>query len=109
MTADMILKDGLFTTLDRSNPSATAVAITNGVFSSVGREQDVMQHAGPSTRITELGGHRALPIDRASHYSLECDGVFPRSVNQRSALLHHDSIGHDPHAIDRSIVKLPEL
>ena len=41
MTADMILKDGLFTTLDRSNPSATAVAITNGVFSSVGREQDV--------------------------------------------------------------------
>jgi predicted amidohydrolase YtcJ len=59
MTADMILKDGLFTTLDRSNPSATAVVITNSVFSSVGREQDVMQHAGPSTRVIELGGHRA--------------------------------------------------
>jgi hypothetical protein len=32
-----------------------------------------------------------------------------RPVNQRSAQLHHDSIPHDPHAIDRGIVKLPEL
>ncbi len=69
MTADLILKDGRFTTLDRSNPSATAVAITNGVFSAVGREQDVMQQAGPSTRIVDLGGHRALPglIDNHLH------------------------------------------
>jgi predicted amidohydrolase YtcJ len=67
MTADMILKDGLFTTLDRSNLSATAAVITNSFFPSVGREQDVMQHAGPSTRIIELGRHRALPSDRASN------------------------------------------
>ena len=69
MTADLILRDGLFTTLDRSNPSATAVAITNGVFSSVGREQEVMQQTGSSTRIVGLEGRRVLPglIDNHLH------------------------------------------
>ncbi len=103
MTADLILKDGLFTTLDRSNSSATAVAIANGAFSAVGREQDVMQHAGPSTRIIERGGHRALPSDRARQYNLECDGVFPRSVNQRLAQPHHGGSRHDRRPIDRGI------
>jgi hypothetical protein len=63
----------------------------------------LMQHAGPSTRINELGGHRALPSDRASHYSLECDGVFARSVNQRSAHPHHGGSRHDRRPIDRGI------
>jgi predicted amidohydrolase YtcJ len=30
MRADLILKNGRFTTLDRSSPSASAVAITDG-------------------------------------------------------------------------------
>ena len=32
MTADLILHNGHFTTLDRSNPVATAVAISDGKF-----------------------------------------------------------------------------
>ena len=35
---DLILHRGLFTTLDRANPTATAVAITDGKFSAVGRD-----------------------------------------------------------------------
>src|SRR6266403_1695203 len=36
MTADLILHSGRFTTLDRSNPTATTVAITDGRFTAVG-------------------------------------------------------------------------
>jgi predicted amidohydrolase YtcJ len=69
MSADLILKDGLFTTLDRSNPTATAVAIEDGVFTSVGRDHDVMQLAGPDTQVIDLKGRRVLPglIDNHLH------------------------------------------
>jgi predicted amidohydrolase YtcJ len=69
MSADLILKNGLFTTLDRSNPTATAVAITDGVFTAVGRDHDVMQHAGPGTQIIDVKGRRVLPglIDNHLH------------------------------------------
>jgi predicted amidohydrolase YtcJ len=69
MSADLILKDGLFTTLDRSNPSATAVAIEGGVFTAVGRDHDVMQQAGPNTQVIDLKGRRVLPglIDNHLH------------------------------------------
>jgi predicted amidohydrolase YtcJ len=55
---DIILHRGLFTTLDRSNPTASAVAIKDGVFTAVGHDNDVMKLAGPSTRIIDLKGRR---------------------------------------------------
>src|SRR5438093_11667241 len=69
MSADLILRNGRVTTLDRSNPVASAVAISNGVFTAVGREEDVMRLAGSATRIIELRGRRALPglIDNHLH------------------------------------------
>ena len=36
---DLILHRGLFTTLDRSNPTASAVAIGDGKFTAVGRDE----------------------------------------------------------------------
>jgi predicted amidohydrolase YtcJ len=69
MTADVILRDGRFTTLDRSNPAVTAVAIANGLFTVVGRDEDVMPLAGASTRIINLKNRRVLPglIDNHLH------------------------------------------
>jgi predicted amidohydrolase YtcJ len=69
MSADLILKNGLFTTLDRANPTASAVAVANGVFMAVGRESDVLPLAGPSTRTIDLRGRRVLPglIDNHLH------------------------------------------
>jgi len=69
MTADLILHSGRFTTLDRSNPTATAVAITDGRFTAVGRDGEVMPLAGTSTGILDLKGRRALPglIDNHLH------------------------------------------
>ena len=58
MSADLILRNGRFTTLDRSSPTATAVAVTDGLFAAVGRETEVMGLAGPKTRIVDLGSSR---------------------------------------------------
>ncbi|MDR3375056.1 MAG: amidohydrolase [Ancalomicrobiaceae bacterium] len=93
---DLILMHGLFTTLDTTNPIATAVAITAGTFSAVGREEDVMPQAGPNTKIVDLGGRRVLPglIDNHIHmirggltFNLELrwDGI--RSLAEAMTLL----------------------
>jgi predicted amidohydrolase YtcJ len=68
-TADLILHHGLFTTLARSQPTATAVAILDGRFLAVGSDKEVMSLAGPNTRIVDLKGRRVLPglIDNHLH------------------------------------------
>src|SRR6201988_1397861 len=58
---DLILHHGRVTTLDRSNPGATAVAIRDGKFVRVGNDADVLALAGPSTRVIDLHGRRVLP------------------------------------------------
>lgn len=68
-TPDLILHRGLFTTLDRSNPHAEAVAIKDGRFTHVGRANEIMALAGPRTRVIDLQGKRVLPglIDNHCH------------------------------------------
>src|SRR5216684_724927 len=67
--ADLIVHNAKVTTLDRSNPSATAVAIGDGKFVRVGAEADVMPLAGAATRVIDLKGRRVLPglIDNHLH------------------------------------------
>jgi hypothetical protein len=66
---DLILYNGRVTTLDRSNPTATAVAITDGKFAAVGSDVEVLLLAGSSTRAIDLKGRRVLPglIDNHIH------------------------------------------
>ncbi len=66
---DLILHRGLFTTLDRSNPTASAVAIMDGRFTRVGQDHEIMPLAGSSTKIIDLKGRRVLPglIDNHLH------------------------------------------
>ncbi|RKE86044.1 amidohydrolase [Rhizobium sp. AG855] len=61
MNADLILYHGHVTTLDRSNPSATAIAIKDGKFLAVGSDAEIMKHAGPQTKTVDLRGKRVLP------------------------------------------------
>nr|WP_315429724.1 amidohydrolase [uncultured Albidiferax sp.] len=66
---DLILHRGLFTTLDRANPTASAVAIRDGRFTHVGRDNEVMPLAGPNTKVIDMRGRRVLPglIDNHLH------------------------------------------
>jgi predicted amidohydrolase YtcJ len=93
---DLILHHGLFQTLDRANPTANAVAIKDGRFTAVGREQDVLPFAGNATEIIDLKGRRVLPglIDNHLHIirgglnfnmELRWDGV--RSLADAMAML----------------------
>src|SRR5438876_9241361 len=68
-TPELILHRGLFTTLDRANPTASAVAIKDGRFVQVGHERDIMPLAGRETRVIDLKGCRVLPglIDNHLH------------------------------------------
>jgi predicted amidohydrolase YtcJ len=96
MSADLILRDGRFTTLDRANPIVSAVAIGDGVFTVVGDDHAVMALAGPNTRIIDLKGRRVLPglIDNHLHIirgglnfnmELRWDGI--RSLADAMAML----------------------
>ena len=58
---DLILHRGLFATLDRAQPTASAVAIKDGRFMRVGSDHDVMPLAGPHTKLIDLRGRRVLP------------------------------------------------
>ena len=58
---DLILHQGQITTLDRANPNATAVAITDGKFTAVGSDRHVVALAGAETKLVDLRGRRVLP------------------------------------------------
>jgi predicted amidohydrolase YtcJ len=102
---DLVLHRGLFTTLDRSNPTASAVAVKDGVFVAVGRDEEVMPLAGPSTRIIDLKGRRVLPglIDNHLHIirgglnfnmELRWDGI--RSLADAMAMLKRQVVVTPP-------------
>jgi len=69
VTPELILHHGRFTTLDRSKPEATAVAIRKGVFSAVGSDAEILPLAARATKVIDLQGRRVLPglIDNHLH------------------------------------------
>jgi predicted amidohydrolase YtcJ len=94
MTADLILYNGRFSTLDRSSASADAVAIADGRFLAVGSARDMEATAGATTKRVDLHGRRVIPglIDSHMHiirsglsYNLELrwDGVRSLSTALR--------------------------
>ena len=93
---DLILHRGLITTLDPSNPTASAVAIAGGRFLAVGHDREIMALGGKATRVVDLKGRRVLPglIDNHLHIirgglsfnmELRWDGV--RSLADAMAML----------------------
>ncbi|WP_029555647.1 amidohydrolase [Xanthobacter sp. 91] len=94
--ADLILFNGKMTTLDRTNPTAEAVAVRDGVIVFAGPTNDAMRLAGTTTKIIDVGGRRVIPglIDSHMHiirgglnYNMELrwDGV--RSLSQAMDML----------------------
>src|SRR5580693_9058444 len=93
---DLILHHGRITTLDRGNPIASAVAIKNGTFLSVGQDADILPLAAAKTKVVDLQGRSVLPglIDNHLHIirgglnfnmELRWDGV--RSLADAMAML----------------------
>ncbi len=66
----LILRNGQFTTLDRQYPQATAVAISDGRFTAVGDDSEVMRLVDSNTQVIDLNHRRVIPglIDSHLHF-----------------------------------------
>lgn len=85
--ADVILTNGKIVTVDDRFTIAQAVAIRSPRIVAVGRNAEVLKHAGVSTRVIDLNGRTVIPglIDGHSHWvraaehdELRLDGVTTR-------------------------------
>ncbi|MDO9397187.1 MAG: amidohydrolase family protein, partial [Herbiconiux sp.] len=65
--ADLIVRNAKIFTGDPRRPAATAVAITDGVFTVVGDEADVAPHVGTATRVVDALNRRVIPGLNDSH------------------------------------------
>lgn len=68
--ADAIFTGGRITTLDRSRPEATAIAVRNGRVLAVGSDAEIAALGSGTTRRLDLGGRRVIPGLNDSHTHL---------------------------------------
>lgn len=78
--AEIILHNGRIHTLDPSKPTATALAISDGIFTAVGSDREVMDQRTDTTKVIDLQGRTVIPglndshthvIRGGLHYNLE--------------------------------------
>jgi predicted amidohydrolase YtcJ len=94
ITADLVLENGRFYTVDARRSWAEAVAVTNGRLVFVGTDEDVAALKGPSTQVIDLDGRMVLPglFDVHIHAlasgmeKLQCDLSSERMVEEFGAL-----------------------
>lgn len=69
---DLVLVGATVLTVDATDSTADAVAVTDGVITAVGTRTDVEALAGPDTEVIDLGGRTLVPgfIDPHSHVSM---------------------------------------
>jgi predicted amidohydrolase YtcJ len=74
-TADLVLHDGKFATLDPARPTAAAVAVRDGRFLAVGSDGEALAFRGPDTRVIDLRGCTAVPGLNDTHLHLIRGGL----------------------------------
>ena len=69
-TADLILMNGKFVTVDEANPEAEAVAIRGGRILAIGDIKTIQTYADASTEVIDLNGALAVPglTDAHGHF-----------------------------------------
>jgi predicted amidohydrolase YtcJ len=65
--AGLVLRNAKVYTADAAQPSASAVAIRDGVFVAVGDDATVAPFVGPATRVVDARGRRVIPGLNDSH------------------------------------------
>lgn len=75
---DLVLHGGSVWTGDSAQPSATAVAMSNGRITAVGGDEEVLARAPRGARRLDLGGRLVCPgfIDAHTHFENACDWFF---------------------------------
>ena len=65
--ADLVLRNGKIVTMDSTNATAQAVAITGDKITAVGSNADIQRYVGANTKVVDLQGHLAVPGFNESH------------------------------------------
>ena len=65
--AELVFKNGNIHTVDAARPTATALAVRDGVIVAVGGEEEVSAVVGPNTRVVDLQGRLVLPAFHDAH------------------------------------------
>jgi predicted amidohydrolase YtcJ len=79
---DLIIYDAHIVTVDGKFSIASATAVTNGKFSAVGSDKDVLATAGPQTRKLDLHGQTVLPGFNDTHnHQMSFAKIFAGAVD----------------------------
>ena len=80
-SADLVVQNGKFWTVDDANPSAEAIAVTDGRFVYVGPQSGVDDFIGPDTKLIDLGGALVTPGFYDNHVHFESTGRLLYGLN----------------------------
>jgi predicted amidohydrolase YtcJ len=92
--ADLVLLGGKVATVDARDSVARAIAIRDGRVLAVGGDAEIRKHAGPATRVIDLGGRTVIPGLIDSHlHAIRAALSFSTEVNWIGARSLPDALG----------------
>ncbi len=71
---ELIIVNANIVTMDALCPAVSALAVTNGRISALGRDAEIRALANPSTRVIDAGGRLVLPGFQDTHIHLQDSG-----------------------------------
>jgi predicted amidohydrolase YtcJ len=83
--ADMVLLNGRIFTVDAEQPWAQAVAIRDGKFVAVGKDEEIKKLIGKDTEVFDLKGKLALPGFNDAHLHFANGGLYLLGIDLRPA------------------------
>ncbi len=83
--ADMVLLNGKIFTVDAAQPWAQAVAIRDGKFVAVGKDEEIKRLVGKETEVIDLQGKLALPGFNDAHLHFTNGGLYLLGIDLRPA------------------------
>lgn len=85
LAPDLLILNAIVRTMDRAQPTASAVAISGNRISAVGGAADLRPLAGPKTRVIDAGGKLVLPGFNDAHVHWLSGGFSITNVDLRVA------------------------
>lgn len=85
LMADLVLFNGKIFTVDAAMPWATAVAIRDGKFVAVGKDEEIKKLVGKNTEVIDLQGKLVLPGFNDAHLHFASGGLYLLGIDLRPA------------------------
>ncbi len=85
LMADMVLFNGKIFTVDADQPWAQAVAIRDGKFVAVGKDEEIKKLIGKKTEVIDLQGKLAMPGFNDAHLHFADGGLYLLGIDLRPA------------------------